>query len=89
TYNRSLNNIAYQVLVLLKPLNPPYSQSDLDAISAELRRPLNNSRTPGADTCQPIGAVPPQYGQTELTDYPDRLSDGLKLLPDLKSPARE
>jgi len=29
------------------------------------------------------------YGQTVIIDYPDRSEDGLKLLPELKSPADE
>jgi len=33
-------------------------------------------------SCQPIGAVPPHYGQMAVQEVPGMVESGLKLLPD-------
>jgi hypothetical protein len=85
TDNRMLENIAYQTLILLNAINPPYSKADLEGISGALRESLASNKIAGASVCQPIGAVPAEYGQTALPSYGDRQDDGLKLLPGLQT----
>jgi hypothetical protein len=84
-YNQS--NLDSISAVLNRPLNGSKAAGSA-AWAVGSPMPAPNAVAPVA-ICLPIGAVPPEYGQTPLYDYPSRLEDGIKLLPNLKSPVSE
>jgi hypothetical protein len=86
THSRTMTNLAFQMVIMLKAQNLPYSQSDLDGITATLKESLTGgivtarSSSPMFTMCQPIGAVPPRYGQTPLLAQ-NLETEGSKNLP--------
>jgi len=83
-YERNLSGLAFQILLSLKSQNLPYNQNELDAIAASRDHPLTASNSL---ICGPIGAVPPQYGQSGYSERRNLLEDGIKLVPDAATPA--
>jgi len=87
--NRQSVISAHVILNIAHTLNPSYSESDL-AFIAKSRdenpmavRPFTFAyMAPEYLSCQPLGAVPPRYGQTNVFDAPGVEDAGMKLLPD-------
>ena len=83
-FERNLAGIALNILSSVKAQNLPYSRSELAAIAAIPGRSLT-----AFPICRPIGAVPPQYGESTFPKSPTALEEGVKLLPNFNSPAAE
>ena len=83
---RIMVSISYQLVRIAGLQDLPYSQEDLDLIAAARNEPMDGSITPGNtlptyQVCQPIGVVPPQYGQTGHPFAPALIEQGLGMLP--------
>ena len=89
TQNRALANLSLQMLRNLNTQDLPFDQNDKQVMAAARDASLESGKITAADSspafliCQPIGAVPSQYGQTPLADMPGITEEGMKLLPDL------
>jgi hypothetical protein len=89
SYNRNMANTSFQMLRALKPLNLPFDEYDKRAMIHARDESLAVGKITAADSfpmyliCQPIGAAPPQYGQTPMPKQPGVTEEGMKLLPNL------
>jgi hypothetical protein len=87
--NRTLANLSFQMLRNMKTLDLPFDQYDKRGMAAARDESLERHEITAANSsptsliCQPIGAVPPQYGESPLAKAPGITEEGMKLLPDL------
>ena len=91
TQNRSLANLSFQMLRNLKTQDLPFNQNDKQIIAEARDVSLESGKITAASSsptflvCQPIGAAPPQYGQTPLAVTPGVTEEAMKLLPDTRT----
>lgn len=84
--DRSYASLATTLIVRTRALGLPYSGDDLKQIADAKREPLATFPHPAgfgpiSVICDPVGAVPPRYGQSQyLPALPDQ---AMKSLPDL------
>jgi hypothetical protein len=72
TQNRTLATLSFQMLCNLKALHLHFNQNDKQIMAEARDASLESGKITAANSsptfliCQPIGAAPPQYGQTPL-----------------------
>lgn len=87
--NRTLANLSFQMLRNQEFKGLPFSQGDKQIMAAERDVSLESGKvtitnsSPTSLICQPIGAIPPQYGQSPLAEQPGVTEESMKILPDL------
>jgi hypothetical protein len=101
--NRMLMTSASSLMEGAKGQDLPYSREDLESIAAAKRTPLTGDKTrmwAGNVTvrdrvvvglsliCDPIGPVPPRYGQSQNTYYQSRYDDYVRAVPDFGDGAK-
>jgi hypothetical protein len=92
--NRSYASMGMTLMLRTQALALPFSADDLKRIADAKREPLATLPSPAGFSptsaiCNPIGAVPPRYGQSQLPLVPALSEQALKTLPDFGLPRRD